>query len=144
MRDRFLFGLLILVIGIVYFIPHVEAKVLPRFQSSKAASSGKATSGYFVSPKLRSDRSALIIYFGNLQRVRNVTYTLIYQTNGKDEGVSGSIDSSSGNNATRQLQFATCSSGVCRDHQNLSNMKLEVITELSNGKRTLRRFRLRI
>ena len=120
-----------------------NAKLLPRFRSAPKKSTG-VSSGVVVSPRLRSDRKALNVFFNNLNKAKNVTYTLIYQTGGKDEGISGSIESSSGNSTTRELLFGTCSAGVCRYHANISNMKLEIITELPSGKRLLRRFRNRV
>jgi len=124
------------------FSQSAEAKVLPRFRT--AAGSGKAySSGVGVYPRLRGDRLGLTVNFSNLQKANNATYTLMYQTEGVDQGVSGSIDSSSGNSATRELLFGTCSD-ICRYHTGLSNMSLEVITELTNGKKTLRRFRIKI
>ncbi|OGK42536.1 hypothetical protein A3A46_01460 [Candidatus Roizmanbacteria bacterium RIFCSPLOWO2_01_FULL_37_13] len=137
----------ILVASFFYFAifilaSNVEARLLPRFQS-KGGSRGVVYSGLIVSPRLRSDRKALVVAFNNLQKVKNVTYTLIYQTNGKDEGVSGSVDSSSGNNLSRELLFGTCSSGVCRYHANIANMKLEILSELPSGKKSIKRFRIR-
>ncbi len=122
----------------------VHARVLPRFQNAKKSSGGVAPSGAYVSARLRSDRQALLVTFGNLQKVTNMTYTLMYQTNGVDQGVSGSFDSSAGNSVTRELLFGTCSSGVCRYHGNINNMKLEAISELPNGKRVIKRFRIRV
>jgi len=120
----------------------VEARILPRFRS-KGTSRGAVYSGLIVSPRLRSDRKALLVTFNNLQKVKNATYTLMYQTDGKDEGVSGSVDSSSGNSLSRELLFGTCSSGVCRYHANISNMRFEILTELPSGKRSIKRFRIR-
>lgn len=119
----------------------VEARVLPRFRSGGGGVA--VSSGVGVYPRLRADRLGLTVGFSNLQKANSVTYTLIYQTNGKDEGVSGSIDSSGGNSATRELLFGTCSD-VCRYHTGLSNMRFEVISELTSGKKTLKRFRIRI
>ena len=119
-----------------------DARVLPRFKNiSKTAT--KVVSGFTVLPKLRADRRALIVYFNNLNKVSNASYTLMYQTNGKEEGVSGSI-TSIGNSASRELLFGTCSSGVCRYHNNITNMKLEVNYELPSNKRFLKRFRIRV
>lgn len=120
------------------------AGVLPRFRRSGGTAAKGTYSGVLASPRLRSDRKALLVTFNNLQKVKNVTYTLMYQTDGKDEGVSGSIDSSAGNSLSRELLFGTCSSGVCRYHANISNMKLEILTELPSGKRLIKRFRVRI
>lgn len=121
-----------------------KAAVLPRFRKSSAKPGKAVSSGVGVSVRLRGDRQALNLNLSNLNKARNITYTLIYQTNGKDEGISGSVDSASGNNVSRELLFGTCSAGVCRYHQNITNMKLEVVTEPLNGKKTLRRFRIRV
>ena len=130
-----------LVVCFVFSVASVEAKVLPRF-------SGKSTqvrsSSVVVSPRLRGDRKALLLYIGNLNQATSVVYTLIYETNGKQEGVYGSVDSSTGNAVTKGLEFGTCSSGVCRYHEGLSNMKLEVVIELTSGKKITRRYRIKI
>ena len=131
--------------GAFVFTSVVEAKLLPRFtKTGKIAGQRIVSSGLVVSPKLRRDRLALILTLSNLQKVNNITYTLMYQTNGKDEGVSGTINSSAGPSATRELLFGTCSAGVCRYHPNITNMKLEIVSELSNGKQTLKRYRIRV
>lgn len=124
------------------FLTPVEAKLLPRFQNVKRVSRG--SSGAYVSARLRGDRLALIATFGNLQKVANATYTLMYQTAGVDQGISGSLDSSSGNTVTRELLFGTCSNSVCRYHGSITNMKLEVNLDLPNGKRVIKRFRIRV
>ena len=121
----------------------VDARILPRFQN-KGVARGAVYSGLIVSPRLRSDRRALLVTFNNLQKVKNATYTLIYQTGGKDEGASGTLDSSAGSSVSRELIFGTCSSGVCRYHTNLTSMRFEVMSELPSGKRSLKRFRIRI
>ncbi|KKQ01748.1 MAG: hypothetical protein US11_C0004G0018 [Candidatus Roizmanbacteria bacterium GW2011_GWA2_36_23] len=126
------------------FAGPTEAKLLPRFKKAPGNSALKAASGLGISVKLRADRSGLVVNFSNLNKVSGVTYTLVYETNGKDEGVSGSLDQSAGNYVTRELLFGTCSSGVCRYHQGLSNMKLEIISQLPSGKQTLKRFRIRV
>lgn len=131
-----------IVLGIIC-VSSVNAKLLPRFQG-KPAGKVVAASGVVVSPKLRFDRGALVVYFGNLNKANSITYTLMYQSAGVDQGVSGTLDSTSGNAITRELYFGTCSSGVCRPHGDLSNMKLEVTSELTNGKKTLKRFKIRI
>ncbi|OGK08649.1 hypothetical protein A2767_00790 [Candidatus Roizmanbacteria bacterium RIFCSPHIGHO2_01_FULL_35_10] len=147
LRDPFQFCHLFLFLIIGYFllfsVQTVEAKVLPRFRSSPKKSTG-ISSGVAVSPRLRSDRKAINVNFNNLNKAKSVTYTLIYQTNGRDEGIRGSIDSSAGNSTTRELLFGTCSSGVCRYHANISSMRLEIETALLNGKRTLKRFKIRV
>ncbi|MDO8610698.1 MAG: hypothetical protein Q7R95_09200 [bacterium] len=128
----------------IVWVHSAEAKLLPRFQNAKPAARTSVSSGLGVSVKLRSDRLALNVNFSNLNKVKGVTYTLMYQSNGIDQGVSGSIDLSAGNSVSRELLFGTCSSGVCRYHTNIINMKLEIVSDLLNGKRTIRRYRIKV
>jgi hypothetical protein len=137
--------MLILVLTITVFLsgaPIAEARILPRFgkATTRATSSFKGVS---VSARLRADRKALLVTFGGLQNATGVTYTLTYQTDGKEEGISGSVDSSV-NSVTRELLFGTCSAGVCRYHSNITNMKLEVVSNLTSGKKSIRRFRIKV
>lgn len=138
--------LLLIIVVFLLKINVVEAKLLPRFQTGSGAAAKKTyiASGLVVSARLRPDRKALNVYFSNISKVTSLTYTLMYQTNGKDEGVSGSMDSSSGNSASRELVFGTASAGVYRYHTNLTNMKLEVTSTLPSGKQTVKRFRVKI
>jgi hypothetical protein len=133
-------------LGLLFFIfvIPVEARLLPRFRSSSGAGRKTAGSGVIVSPRLSSDRKALQVYFANLDKAKEVSYTLSYQTNGKDEGVYGLIDSSTGNTTTRELLFGTCSSGVCRYHTGITGMKFEVTVELPSGKKAVRRYRIKV
>lgn len=120
----------------------VEAKLLPRFRSARGGAGGY--SGVGVSVRFRPDRTGLLVSFSNLSAASSVTYTLIYRSDGVDQGVSGSLNESAGNFVTRELLFATCSSGVCRYHGGLSNMRVEVSSSLKNGKHVTRRFRIKI
>ena len=120
----------------------VEARLLPRFQGG-APVKKSVPSGVGISVRLRGDRKALLVSFSNLAKAKNVSYMLIYKTNGKDEGAGGSVNSSS-SSATRELLFGTCSSGVCRYHTGITDMRLEVTTELTSGRKTMRRFRIRV
>ncbi|VVA44407.1 conserved hypothetical protein [Candidatus Roizmanbacteria bacterium] len=136
--------LLLVIGGVFFFTGDVEAKLLPRFTNiNKSVRQRVVSSGLVVSPKLRSDRRAIVLTLSNLQKVKNVTYTLMYQTDGVDQGVGGTLDSSSGSSVTRELLFGTCSD-VCRYHSDITNMKLEIISELPNGRQTLKRYRIKV
>ena len=136
--------LLLVIGGVFFFTGDVEAKLLPRFTNiNKSVRQRVVSSGLVVSPKLRSDRRAIVLTLSNLQKVKNVTYTLMYQTDGVDQGVGGTLDSSSGSSVTRELLFGTCSD-VCRYHSDITNMKLEIVSELPNGRQTLKRYRIKV
>jgi len=119
------------------------AKLLPRFKSSGGGKAASSVAGPAISARLRSDRKALILNLGNLNKVSSLVYTLYYQTNNMDQGVSGSVDMTAETSMSRELLFGTCSPPVCVYHENITNMKLEVTYELMGIKR-LRRFRIRV
>lgn len=120
------------------------AKILPQSKSnSKTVVKKSQGSGISVTPKLRRDRQALIVYFGNLQNAQSVSYMLIYKTNGQQEGAGGSVRPSEGN-ANRELLFGTCSKNVCRYHPNITNMSFEVTAQLTSGKKLTKRYKIKI
>lgn len=122
-----------------------HAKVLPRFQSSGGSSSTSARSysGVSISPKFLPGRNGLRVAFGGLQYATEVSYMLTYETNGKSEGVTGSVKPGEGS-TSRDLLFATCSSGVCTNHGKISNMRFEVTSKLKSGKTSIKRYRIRV
>ena len=109
----------------------------------KTTTAKKSAATFSVSPKLRKDRKALVVYFNNLQTTKSVSYMLIYKTNGQEEGAGGSVKPSE-RNATRELLFGTCSKNVCRYHPNLSNMSFEVKAQLKSGKNLIKRYKIKI
>ncbi|MFH0773514.1 MAG: hypothetical protein V1922_04350 [bacterium] len=135
--------LLIAFLSLFFFALSVDAKVLPRFTGT-AKGGGVYSSSFVVSPKLRGDRRAVIIYFGGLSKVANVSYVLTYQGNGMDQGAVGSVDSSEGSTASRELLFGTCSTSVCTYQSNISNAKLEVTVAQLSGKKTLKKYRIKV
>lgn len=126
----------------------IDAKTLPQVKKGVGQTTVKKSStvsrSVGISPRLRKDRKALRVYFSNLKKAKSITYTLIYQTNGKDEGASGTVDVSAGNNTSRELAFGTCSSGVCRYHPNIKNLRLEVTIELTSGKIVVKKYRIKV
>lgn len=121
-----------------------EAKLLPQAKTGgKAPSIRSSGVGITVSPRLRGDRKALLVSFGNLQNAKSVSYTLIYQTNGQEEGAGGTLSNLSGAQS-RELLFGTCSKNVCRYHTGITNARLEVSYTLTSGKKYLKRYRIRV
>lgn len=103
---------------------------------------GGSITGVIISPKLRGDRLALIINFNGLLRANSVTYTLSYNTNGLSQGVSGTIRPTADTDQ-RLLLFGTCSSGTCRYHTNLTNMKLVITSNLKSGAKVVKSFKVK-
>lgn len=138
------FSLLLVIAFSVFITPSVEAKTLPQAKKAITTVTKKATGTTVgISARLRRDRKAITVSFSNTQNANSISYILIYQTNGKEEGAGGSVKPTEGY-ATRELLFGTCSSGICRYHPSITNARLEITTELKSGKKTLRRYRIRV
>lgn len=135
-------------ISILFFPQDLDAakKVLPQTKNKTSSTISKKSkiSGITVSPKLRWDRLALLVYFGNLQNANNVSYMLIYKTNGQEEAAGGAVTPNGKSNASQEILFGTCSKNVCRYHPGLSDMRLEVTADLKSGKKLFKRYRIRI
>ncbi len=126
------------------FLPKtLEAKVLPQASKFGKAVVTKST-GITVSPKLRADRRALIVYFGNLQNARTVSYSLTYGTSQQEEGAMGGINFGNSSTSSQELLFGTCSKGVCRYHTGINNMKLEVSYTTKSGSKYIKRFKIKV
>jgi hypothetical protein len=126
---------------------YVEAKLLPRFRGSGGSSapsiSTRAVSSIIVSPRFLPTRNGLKVSFSGLHNASSVNYALTYDTNGKQEGVTGSVNPSEGS-TSRDILFGTCSSGTCVNHGKIENMKLEVTSKLNSGKTSIKRYRIRV
>lgn len=93
----------------------------------------KAVPAIGVSTQVARDKKSVSLYFSNLQKTSSVFYTLNYLNSGKKEGAGGSINTKGKFSLSRKLLFATCSSGVCRYHKNIKNVKLTVTVTFKDG-----------
>ena len=122
----------------------VQAKVLPRFaKSATKTTTAKSTGGIKSSVKFMAGKTGITVNFSNLTAAKTVSYTLSYATNGKQEGVVGSVPTTSVA-TSRELLFGTCSSGTCKYHKNITNASLTINTTLLSGKKTVKRFKLKV
>ena len=120
-----------------------SAKVLPQAKSIKKNSKIQPVS-IAISPKLRKDRRALIIYFKGLNLTNSVNYSLSYDSSSGPQGAMGTINTAGKYSLTRELVFGTASSGVYRYDTNVRNVTLKVSAILKNGKKFGKRYRFKI
>lgn len=140
-------SILLIVLFLFLFTGEVQAKVLPQALKggSKAVTAKSSVStGINVTPRLRSDRRALIVYFSNLQNAKSISYTLTYNTNTQQEGAIGSINLTGASNTSQELLFGTCSKQVCRYHSGVNNARLEVSYTSKTGKKYLRKYKIKV
>src|SRR3989344_773621 len=137
--------LVLIIFFVILLLPEtIQAKVLPQAVKSGQKATAVKSAGIGVSPRLRSDRRALIVYFSNLQNAKSVSYALTYRTNIQEEGAIGSLNLTGLNYTSQELLFGTCSKGVCKYHTGITNAKLEVSYTLKSGKKYLKRFKVRV
>lgn len=139
-----------LTIVIAYFfffsVSTVEAKTLPQAAKAKKVSVSKTSSGTSigVSPRLRADKKAVIVYFSNLKNAKSVAYQLTYKTSSQDEGAMGGINIAGKSNTSQEILFGTCSKNVCRYHAGVSDVALQVSYTSVNGKKYLKKYKIKI
>lgn len=130
------------------FVKDLEAKVLPQSKSSGSSSSSVSKSNSTtigIAPKLRADRKALVISFSNLQNATAVSYLLTYmQGSGQQEGAGGALNLTGSSSQSAELLFGTCSKNVCRYHTGIRDARLEVTYTLKNGKKYIKKYKIKV
>lgn len=119
-------------------------RILPRAKPASGTKVASSTRGVATGVKFRGDRRAIIVTFSNLSIATKVDYVLSYNTRGTTQGASGSLTSSAGSSVIRELLFGTCSHGVCRYDTGITNAKFVVTTYLTNGKKVVKSFKLKV
>lgn len=142
-KNIFLFSILV---SLFLFTKSVEAKLLPQAKGivQKTAVKSGAVTGISVSPRLRSDRKALIVNFSNLQNATSVSYLFTYKTSTQDEGAMGTLPIGGSSIATNELLFGTCSKNVCRYHTGIRDARLDITYISKNGKKYLKRYKIKV
>jgi hypothetical protein len=135
-----------LFLGLVLMPMTAEAKVLPQAGKAAPSQSMVRSSGSTigVSVKMRADRRAINVNFSNLQNASSVSYQLIYSHDGQQEGAMGGLTLNGQSTDKAELLFATCSNNVCRYHSNIKDARLEVSYTSKNGKKYLKKYKIRV
>ncbi len=120
------------------------AKILPRAKKTVKTAPKKAAAGISVTPRLRKDRKAVVVYFKNLNVASSLSYTLSYKSAGEPRGVVGTIDTAGKFSLSREFLFGTCSAGVCRIDPKITGVVLEITAKLKNGKTQTKRFKIKV
>ncbi|MAG60090.1 hypothetical protein CMO96_04860 [Candidatus Woesebacteria bacterium] len=146
-----IFVLVAFVFSLAAPTPALAKRKLPRVAPAKVQPAPKRVSapsvntrGVGVSVKFRGDRRAIVATFSNLSRASAVSYQLTYKSGGIRQGAGGSLGSLSEDPAVRELLFGTCSHGVCRYHSGITGARFVITTTLTNGRKVVKPFRLRV
>ncbi len=113
----------------------------------KTTSSVKRTTGSSLvipaSVRYRPDKLGILLSFKNFTNLSSVSYSFTYDTNGMSQGAGGTITAANNPTAQRELLFGTCSGGVCRYHDNLSNARLVLTAKYNNGKTAIKSYKIK-
>ena len=111
--------------------------------TAPARRTSSGTRGVKAQVRFRADHRALLINFSNFNNALSATYSLTYTSNGKTQGVRGTVLAETAGEQ-RELLFGTSSHGVCRYHTNISNARLIIDSKLSSGLIIRKPYRLRV
>ncbi len=120
-----------------------KARVRTAAPVARKAATAPVTGG-FSSARLSRGTNSVILTLSNLSNIKRVNYSLSYTSNGKDEGIGGSINISGQGSESRDLYFGTCSSGVCTPHRYVTNAVLTVTATYNSGKTATKRYKIRV
>lgn len=95
-----------------------------------------------VSAKLTGWKQYLNVSFKGVAGTNGVTYELIYNSNGIDQGAGGRVNANDGN-VSRSLFLGTCSHGACVAHKNISNVRLAVTYQTLAGQTLTKNYRVK-
>jgi len=138
-------SILLLLIAFFTVYKNIYAKrLLPRAAYFQQAATGAKTRGITTLVSFRPDRLAIEVTFSNLSIASSVSYYLTYFSNGQEQAVMGSLDTTLSDPQQRELLFGTCSHGVCRYDTGITNAHFVVTTTLKNGAKIVHGFRLKV
>lgn len=141
---------IILLALIIFLLASTQTVLALKTRGSRGGSSGSGGGSYYISGRVGSSvkfnagRNGVIIYFSGLTNANSVTYSLSYNSNGIPQGAMGTISNITTSTDNRELLFGTCSGGVCRYHQNLTNASLVITSKLKSGYTTRKTYRIKI
>jgi hypothetical protein len=110
-----------------------------------AAISTTSTAGsskFSVSAKLTGWKQYLNLSFKGVSGTAGVTYELIYNGNGTQQGVFDQIKPSEGN-VTRSIFFGTCSHGACTAQKNIGDIHLTITYKTTDGQTLVKKYKVK-
>jgi len=99
--------------------------------------------GISVTASVKAKKS-VVVYFKNLNKASSVSYVLSYKSKQGPQGVVGTIPTKGKFSLTREFLLGTCSNKICRYDTGIKDCVLEVTARLKNGKKEVKRIKLRV
>ncbi len=75
----------------------------------------------------RADRQAVTLKIASISAdIKSIEYSLVYDTNGVQRGVLGTLDNKGKTSIVKELLLASCSKNVCVFDKNVTKLQLDV------------------
>ena len=138
------YPVLVLLFFFMWALINPSPTLAARQRVRKPSGGGQAyvARGVGATVRFRPDRLGLVLNFYSFDNVESGSYELVYDSGGVTQGAGGSIII--GDTSPKELLFATCSHGVCRFHENITNARLSIISKLNSGQTVLKPFRIKV
>jgi hypothetical protein len=101
-----------------------------------------STGKFSVSAILTGWKQYLNLSFKGVSSTTGLTYELIYDGNGTQQGVYSTIKPSEGN-VTKSIFFGTCSHGACTAHKNIGNIHLTITYQTTDGQSVTKKYKVK-
>jgi hypothetical protein len=95
-----------------------------------------------VSARFSGWKQYLNVSFRGVASTKDITYELIYASNGVDQGAGGKVFPNEGN-VTKSLFLGTCSTRVCTAHKNISNVRLTITYQTTGGQNVVKKYKVK-
>lgn len=111
-------------------------------KTSQPVSKALRRSSIIIEPKLVDNNRVVSITFSNLWFVKSISYQVLYEANGMEQGAGGTMNVGNEQKIHRRIILGTCSNGVCVYHEDVKRLRVLVTTTYKSGAVTERVFRL--
>jgi len=141
MKKRISWYLLALMM-LLYFgvTPAMAAK--KRVWGKTIVTTAPKSAGLTVSARFTGWKQYLNVSFKGVASTKDVSYELIYSSNGVDQGAGGKVYASEGN-ISKSLFLGTCSFRVCTAHKNISNVRLRIAYQTTDGNSVTKNYKVK-
>lgn len=134
----------IFLLGVIIFAASNPVFAAKKFVSKSSIPRARVSKGSIpVIVRYRSDHLGILLSFANFNGIDSATYSFTYSSNGNPQGAGGTIKSTSNSTSPRELLFGTCSTAVCTYHTGLTNARLVLTANFTNGRTATKVFRIK-
>jgi len=134
---------LVLILVLTFLIATPVSAAKKRVWSKVATTSSSSSGKFSIGAKLTGWKQYLDVSFKGMSSISGATYELVYNSNGTEQGVYGTVKPSDGNVVVRSIFLGTCSHGACVSHKNVSNVHLTITYKTTSGQEIVKKYKVK-